>query len=117
MTRFGVYLIKMYIVNGRRDKKLLASLWESRSSGFLTRSDTNRVARPQKMARGLKFRIYEVEGLHYPCSENKGTDQLREADLPLVFRICKKPVSHNEAHMKCAACGCSKFKIGIRDMR
>ena len=50
---------------------------------------------PQKMARGLEFRILEVEGLYYPCSENKGADQLRgyrEADLRLCFRICKKPV-------------------------
>ena len=34
-------------------------------------------------------------GLYYPCSENKGADQLRdyrEADLRLCFRICKKPV-------------------------
>ena len=49
---------------------------------------------PQKMARGLKFWIYEVEGLYYLCSENKGTDQLcshPEADLSLCFRICKKP--------------------------
>ena len=33
--------------------------------------------------------------LYYPCSENKGADQLRgyhEADLPLCFHICKKPV-------------------------
>ena len=47
------------------------------------------------MARGLKFWIKEVEGLYYPCSENKGADQLRgyrEADLRLCFRICKKPV-------------------------
>ena len=31
----------------------------------------------------------------YPCSENKGADQLcgnREADLRLCFRICIKPV-------------------------
>ena len=51
--------------------------------------------KPQKMARGLKFRIKEVEGLCYPCGENKGADQLRgyrEADLRLCFRICKKPV-------------------------
>ena len=36
-----------------------------------------------------------MEGLYYPCSENKGADQLRgyrEADLRLCFRICKKPV-------------------------
>ena len=29
--------------------------------GFPTRSDTNRAVQPQKMARGLKFRIQEVE--------------------------------------------------------
>ena len=62
---------------------------------FRTRSDTNRAVQQQKMARGLKFRIYEVEGLYYPCSENKGADQLRghrEADLRLCFHICTKPV-------------------------
>ena len=39
-------------------------------------SDTNRAVQPQKMARGLKFRIEEVEGLYYQCSENKGADRL-----------------------------------------
>ena len=66
---------------------------ENRSSGFPTRSHTNRAVQPHKMARGLEFLIWEVEGLYYPCSENKGTDQLRgyrEADLRLCFRICKK---------------------------
>ena len=46
------------------------------------------------MARGLKFRIWVVEGLYYPYIENKGADQLRSycaADLRLCFRICKKP--------------------------
>ena len=50
---------------------------------------------PHKMARGLKFRLKEVEGLYYLCSENNGADQLRgyrEADLCLCFRIFKKPV-------------------------
>ena len=59
---------------------------------FLTWSDTNQVVQLQKMARGLKFQIKEVEGLYYLCSENKGADQLqgyREADLRLCFRICK----------------------------
>ena len=59
---------------------------------FPTRSHTDRAVQPQKMARGLKFGIKEVEGLYYPCSENKGADQLRgyrEADLRLCFRICK----------------------------
>ena len=66
-----------------------------RSSGFPTRSDTNRAVQPQKMASDLKFRIKVVEGLYYPYSENKGADQLRSycaADLRLCFRICKKPV-------------------------
>ena len=47
------------------------------------------------MARGLKFRIKEEEGLYYPYSKNKGADQLRgypEADLRLCFRISKNPV-------------------------
>ena len=36
-----------------------------------------------------------LEEFYYPCSENKGADQLRghrEADLRLCFRICKNPV-------------------------
>ena len=59
---------------------------------FPTRSDINRAVQPQKMARGLKFRILKVEGLFYLCSENKGADQLRgyrKADLRLCFRISK----------------------------
>ena len=64
-------------------------------SGFPTRSDTNRAVQSHKMARALKFRIQEVEGLYNLCSENKGADQLRgycEADLRLCLRISKKPV-------------------------
>ena len=56
-------------------------------------SDTNRAVRLQKMARGLKFRILELGGLHYICSENNGADQLcgfRIADLRLCFRIYTK---------------------------
>ena len=63
------------------------------SSGFPTRFDTNRAVQPQKKARGLEFRLWKVEGLYYPSSENKGADQLRSycaADLRLCFRICKK---------------------------
>ena len=62
---------------------------------FPTRSDTNQAVQLQKMARGLKFWIWKVEGLYYLCGENKGADQLRgyrEADLRLCFCICKKPV-------------------------
>ena len=41
---------------------------------FPTWSDTNQTVQSQKMARDLKFRIKNEEGLHYPCSENKGVD-------------------------------------------
>ena len=57
--------------------------------GFTTRSDTNRFVQPQKMARGLKFRMLVVEELYYPYSKDKGADQLYREDC---FRICKKPV-------------------------
>ena len=43
----------------------------------------------------FKFWILIVEELYYPCSENKGADQLRsycEADLRFCFRIGKNPV-------------------------
>ena len=43
--------------------------------GFPARSDKNQGVHPQKMARGLKFWIQEVEGLYYLCSENKGIDE------------------------------------------
>ena len=46
----------------------------------------------QKKVTSLKFWILVEEELHYPCSENKGADQLRsycEADLRLCFRICR----------------------------
>ena len=50
------------------------------------------------MARGLKFRIYKVEGLYYLSSENKGADQLR--DLRLCFRIyANRLFSHDVTQM------------------
>ena len=66
-----------YLQNNEKNAHAIFSDF-SRSSGFPTRSDTNRAEQLiKKMARGLKFRIYEVEGLYYVCSENKGADQLR----------------------------------------
>ena len=62
---------------------------ENRSSGFLTRSDTNP---PVQMARSLRFRIEEEE-LYYLSYENKEADQFRSyctADLGL--RIGRNPV-------------------------
>ena len=53
---------------------------------LLNRSDTNRPVQSQKMARGLKFRIYEEEELYYPCKENKGAEPLAvTAKLICVF--------------------------------
>ena len=57
---------------------------------FPNRSDTNRPVQLQKQDRSLKFWNEVVEELYYPCSENKGADQLRnycEADLRLCFRL------------------------------
>ena len=48
------------------------------------------------MARGLKFRIQKVEGLYYPCSENRGADQLI---CVFVFAYAKIRFSHDEAHL------------------
>ena len=50
-----------------------------KSSGFPTRSDTNRAVQAKEMARGWKFLVYKVEELYFPCSENRGADQLRTA--------------------------------------
>ena len=58
---------------------------------FQNRSYTNRAVQAQKMARGWKVWILKVEELYYPCSENKGADQLHsycEADVCLCFCIC-----------------------------
>ena len=68
---------------------------ENRSSGFPTRSDTNRSVQLKNVARGLKFYIEVGKRFHNPSCENKGTDQLRsncEADLRLCFRAGKNPV-------------------------
>ena len=70
------------------------------SSGFPTRSDTNRALLPQKMARDLKFRILVVEEMYYLCSENKGACY-RTAQLvcAFVFAFAKSRFSHDAAHM------------------
>ena len=72
------------------------------SSGFPTRSDTNRTMLSQKMTGGLKSRVKEVQGLYYLCSENKCADQLRgyrAADLRLFFAYAKSRFSHDAAHL------------------
>ena len=71
---------------------LFEPLRQKTKFGFPTRSDTNQPVQSQTQARSLRFWILEEEGLYYPCSENKGADQLRgyrEAGLRLCFRICR----------------------------
>ena len=50
-------------------------------------SDTNWAVQPQKMARGLKFPIEEVEGLFYQCSESKFADQLHGYSCALTAQL------------------------------
>ena len=93
-TKYEKTSTHAYVCNIQRYIRRAATR-ENRSSGFPTRSDTNRPVQAQKRARSLKFRISVEEELYYPSSENKGADQLRsycEADLRLCFRIGNNPV-------------------------
>ena len=68
---------------------------------FPNRSDTNQAAQSQKQARSLKFRIKEEE-VYYPCSENKGADQLRgtaKLICVFVFAYANCWFSHVVAHI------------------
>ena len=74
---------------------------------FPNRSDTNRAVQAQKQARSLKFQIYEEDEVYYPCSENKGTDQLRGVTAKLictfVFSYADCWFSHQAAHLLTAS--------------
>ena len=51
---------------------------------------SEQVRQAQKMAKDWKFWIEKVEEFYYPCSENKGADQLRsycEADLRVTAKL------------------------------
>ena len=67
------------------------------------RPDPTHTVQPQEMARGLKFFIWEVEGLQFHCSENIGADQLCSycaADQQLCFCIYAKSMFSREvAHI------------------
>ena len=68
-----------------------------RKPGFPIRSDTDRTVQPQKMTRGLKFRIYEVGELFYLCSGNKGAHQIRVYSAFVFAYAKKKRFSHDAA--------------------
>ena len=58
--------------------KYVSHLIRKPTMWFPNRFDTNpSVQAHQKMARGWLFWIKKVEALYFPCSENKGADQLR----------------------------------------
>ena len=91
---------------------------DNRSSGFLTRSYTNRSVQSQKQTRTSTFRILEEEELYYLCSENKGSDQLRnyyEADLCLGFRIGKNLfVSSPARSAQSYCCHLGRLRLHLR---
>ena len=51
------------------NKNIRDALRENPSLGLPTRSNTNQAVQPQKMARGLKFKILDVDGLYNLYSE------------------------------------------------
>ena len=56
-------------------------------------SDINRSVHLQKKPRCLKFCIQVEEELYYPCSQNKGADQLRSyREAEMVFVLCMQNV-------------------------
>ena len=69
---------------------------------FRPGSDTNRAVQPQRMARGLKFQIDEVDS-YYLCRESKGTDQLRSFCV-FVFAYANSWFSHDAALMVFERC-------------
>ena len=71
------------------------SQYERKSVFGVSHQVTNRPIHPKKKATIMKFWVSGEEEPYYPCSENKGTDQLCNyctADLRLCFRIGKNPV-------------------------
>ena len=67
--------------------------------GFPTRFRTNRAVQPQKMARGLKFQIQEVEGLYYVAKTKALISCVVTMRLICFFvlQICKKQVFSHDA--------------------
>ena len=92
------------------DTAHLSCLMGKTTMWFPNRYYTNWDVQAQKMARCLKFWIEEEEGLYYPCSENKGADQLRsycEADLRLCFRLDKLFVFPCGGSFILCSCACN----------
>ena len=83
---------------------------ENLSSGLATRPDKNRAVQSQKMARCLKFRIYEVDGLYYLSSEKTKALISCIVTVQLKYAFCfinaKSRFSHDVAKMACVPDPC-----------
>ena len=74
----------------------LMSLISRKPSWFVTRVDSKRPAQPQKLGRGLKFRIWKPEVLYYLGSRQQTTKALICA---FVVRIWRNRFSHDVAQI------------------
>ena len=63
---------------------------------YLTRCDTNGAVQPKKMARGLKFRIKEEEGLYYLCDYRAANLHLYAQNRFSQDAGAKIPIGSNE---------------------
>ena len=70
--------------------------------GLSDQVHTNQAVQPQKISRGLKFRINLEKGLYYPCSEKRALiscEVTAQLICVFVFAYAKSRFSHNEAHL------------------
>ena len=63
----------------------------NRSSGFPSRSDTNRPVRTQKKVRIVKLRVEVEDTLYYSCGENSLADTAKLI-CAFIFALDKNPV-------------------------
>ena len=82
---------------------------------FPNRSDTNRAVQAQKQARSLKFWIYKVEEMYYPCSEKKALISFAvtaKLICTFVFAYADCWFSHEAAHI--FFCNCAVMSASSR---
>ena len=68
----------------------------------------------EKRARSFKIYIQVEEELYYPCSVNKGADQLCsycEAELRLCFRLCMLLIFLCSGSFLTSTIGCTLYKM------
>ena len=90
-------IYELHNAHGMRNYAIWATSQENLSSGFATRVDLNWSVQPQKLGRGLKFRIKKLELLYYLGRKNKGADQTAQ----MFFAYGINWFSHDVAQMFC----------------